>query len=369
MITDSLPSDLANDTFASRSVAFDDSVERYLAKSRLQQARIREYQLFPNSVGQQQLQVDSVIARHISVQELSAISADLGTVTAGDITLDSAGFIRGGATAYDTGVGFWMGYSGAAYKFFIGDSAGNKLLWDGSMLSITGSISATTGTIGGFNIGADYIRDTINSSGIASTITGGDDVRFWAGATFANRATAPFRVTEGGTVVGAGISFFANMVLKANQFNEVVTNALAEIRINYDGYAGGTTQFRDLAIYDGKNALVGAFTGASKSLLMVGTIGAANFSGTSSGTNTGDQTSVSGSSGSCTGNAATATTAGAVSGVTLQAGLGTGDAPTFAGLTLNGGVTSNGNSGLTGTYTLIYYSQIQIDNGIVTNLL
>lgn len=55
-----------------------------------------------------------------------------------------------------------------------------------------------TSSIGGFQIGADYIRDVANSFGLASTVTGGDDVRFWAGATFANRATAPARITEAG---------------------------------------------------------------------------------------------------------------------------------------------------------------------------
>lgn len=63
---------------------------------------------------------------------------------------------------------------------------------------ISGSIDASTGTIGGFSIGADYIRDAANSFGLSSVSTGGDDVRFWAGETFANRATAPFRVTESG---------------------------------------------------------------------------------------------------------------------------------------------------------------------------
>ena len=50
--------------------------------------------------------------------------------------------------------------------------------------------------MGGFDIGSDYLRDTGNTFGLASTVTGGDDVRLWAGDTFANRATAPFSVTE-----------------------------------------------------------------------------------------------------------------------------------------------------------------------------
>lgn len=68
-------------------------------------------------------------------------------------------------------------------------------------MDLTGkSATFDTGTIGGFTMGADYLRDTGNSFGLASTVTGGDDVRFWAGSTFANRATAPFNVTEAGVI-------------------------------------------------------------------------------------------------------------------------------------------------------------------------
>jgi hypothetical protein len=86
------------------------------------------------------------------------------TITGGGITLSSGGNIKGGQTAYDTGTGFFLGYSGAAYKFSIGNSAGNKLTWDGASLSVTGAINATSGTFSG----------TITASGTISggTITG-----------------------------------------------------------------------------------------------------------------------------------------------------------------------------------------------------
>lgn len=72
---------------------------------------------------------------------------------------------------------------------------------------ITGSITATTGTIGGFDIGPDYIRDSTNMFGLSSAVTEGDDVRFWAGASFANRNTAPFRVTEAGVMTATTGTF------------------------------------------------------------------------------------------------------------------------------------------------------------------
>ena len=70
-----------------------------------------------------------------------------------------------------------------------------------------GEITATTGAIGGFNIGADYLRDVANSFGLASTVTGGNDVRFWAGDSFANRATADLRIYEDGSIVGTNATF------------------------------------------------------------------------------------------------------------------------------------------------------------------
>ena len=117
----------------------------------------------------------------------------------------------GSATAPLTGTGIFMGSDQAAtvgYDFRVGNPAGNYMHWDESAatLTIVGTITATTGTIGGFNIGTDYIRDVADSMGLASTVSGGDDVRFWAGDTYANRATADFRVTEAGAVTASSMT-------------------------------------------------------------------------------------------------------------------------------------------------------------------
>lgn len=92
------------------------------------------------------------------------------TITGGGITLSAGGNIKGGQTAYDTGTGFFLGYSSSAYRFSIGNSAGNKLTWDGTTLTVSGAINATSGTFSG----------TITASGTISggtisgaTVTGG----------------------------------------------------------------------------------------------------------------------------------------------------------------------------------------------------
>jgi len=95
-------------------------------------------------------------------------------------------------------------YADAQTPFYIDTlgrfSLGANLTWDPdtATLNVTGVITATSGTIGGFDIGADYIRDVADSFGLASTVTGGNDVRFWAGSTFAGRSTAPVVIRENG---------------------------------------------------------------------------------------------------------------------------------------------------------------------------
>lgn len=82
----------------------------------------------------------------------------------------------------------------------------------GASGTFSGTITASAGTIGGFSVGADYLRDAADTMGLASTVTGGDDVRFWAGAPFASRATAPFRGTEAGAVTASNFSFTGGSV-------------------------------------------------------------------------------------------------------------------------------------------------------------
>ncbi|MEE9365723.1 MAG: hypothetical protein V3W44_03455, partial [Dehalococcoidales bacterium] len=84
--------------------------------------------------------VGTITATQITGTTLSAIYADMGSITAGNIVLDSSGFIRGGQTAFDTGDGFWLGYDSTDYKFSIGDGVDHSLTWDGTSLTIKGDV-------------------------------------------------------------------------------------------------------------------------------------------------------------------------------------------------------------------------------------
>jgi|GEM_PF-2070312 len=69
-----------------------------------------------------------------SVSDAGAVAMN-ATLTAGGITLNG-GTIKSGQTAFDTGTGFWLGDDAGTPKFSIGNSAGDKLTWDGSNIGI-----------------------------------------------------------------------------------------------------------------------------------------------------------------------------------------------------------------------------------------
>lgn len=137
---------------------------------------------------------------------------------------------------------------------FISGTSGWKLDSNGTLTAVnavlSGTITATAGAIGGFSIGSDYIRDVANSFGLASTVTGSDDVRGWAGATFANRTTAPFRYTEAGAVVLANVTI-GGLLLTIDNTSDIQTS------IDTLNAAGGGTLYLKSGTYTVTTALTG----------------------------------------------------------------------------------------------------------------
>ena len=107
-----------------------------------------------------------------SVEDVTAVS----TVTSGEVssqwTIATDGYIIGGATAYNTGAGFFLGWDSTAYKFSIGDGSSNYLTWDGTTLSISGTFTANSGTIGGWTITTGYIYDLTSGTPTSSPNNG-----------------------------------------------------------------------------------------------------------------------------------------------------------------------------------------------------
>lgn len=95
--------------------------------------------------------------------------------TAG-ITITTGGSIKGGQSGYDTGTGFFLGLSGGAYRFSIGDSGGHKFTFDGVSIVVTGNINSSSGVIGGWSISAAGIsKGNVNIDSINERIQVGPD--------------------------------------------------------------------------------------------------------------------------------------------------------------------------------------------------
>ncbi len=60
---------------------------------------------------------------------------------------------------------------------------------------------------------------------------------------------------------------FKALKIVEDRIENTITNALAAVSLNYNGYNGGTTQFRDTKFFDGKQNVVAMFTGTYKNFL------------------------------------------------------------------------------------------------------
>lgn len=161
---------------------------------------------------------------------LSAVTANLGTVT-----ISQFGYLRTeNALTYGFGTGIYLGWDASTYKFRVGTPGGQGVFWDGTNLSIVGSVTATgdgtfRGTVyaGGYtgfmqvptNQGGAYIGPDGLSAGIVY-IPGGDPrLPAYIQLESENRGMAlvahDFRL-QGSTweVTQAGYGTFANLQVK-----------------------------------------------------------------------------------------------------------------------------------------------------------
>lgn len=104
---------------------------------------------------------------------LSAVTGSLGALSVlGSLNVSTAGNIKSGQTAYNTGTGWFLEYNSGTPRFSIGDgTTTNSLTWDGSTLRVNGSTIANNFIFGDGNDGAvtisvdtDLTRDMYYSS-------------------------------------------------------------------------------------------------------------------------------------------------------------------------------------------------------------
>lgn len=202
----------------------------------------------------------SVTADKVTAANLAAISANLGTITAGNITLDISGFIRGGSTGYLTGAGFWMGYHSGAYKFHVGDPTGQFIAWTGSTLSIGGDIIATG------NIKAGGITTTL----IVNTGTFSHNVDV-EGASKTLFSAAITMDVLGNILVNLVIDYLVND-------DGSPQNATLQVRLDGTPIGGQTVQAPTSGAFTVAIALAGVSAGAhTLTLVSTGTAGYSMF--------------------------------------------------------------------------------------------
>ena len=152
----------------------------------------------------------------------------------------------------------------------------------GSTLSVTGTITAAAANFSGL-VGVSAV------SGIQWGTGGGNayayhstNLRIGTQAANGNVLIQPEGSTVGtysstglaitGTLSATGNATLVNLRVSGSQIDEVATNSAADLSVNFVGYQGGTTQFRNFVVYDGKSAAVITAIGATKAVTLGGQI-------------------------------------------------------------------------------------------------
>jgi len=141
---------------------------------------------------------------NVKINDLSA-----GKINTGELNLgqESGMAVRQTKTGYtSTATGFWLGNDGGTPKFNIGTST-NYLKFDGTDLDISGEISATTGSIGGFSVGETSLTAGTGTSRISLSTTDGIHL---GDNTF---SSAPFRVELDGSLTATDATVTGTLTL------------------------------------------------------------------------------------------------------------------------------------------------------------
>jgi len=203
------------------------------------------FQVFGGSGGNNLL-VDNLVANSASTNEFISNTAQIANLIVTDAKINTLGVakltagtinsqsivlgITGGAGDVEIRAGIATGdfaNAGAASGFIIGldDSDSDKpkfyfgtptsyIKYDGTTVDIVGTLTATVGSIGGWSISStaiyfDGATDAL-SAGMAIA-----DFPFYAGKKYADRATAPFRITPAGALTATSATITGALTTSA----------------------------------------------------------------------------------------------------------------------------------------------------------
>lgn len=167
--------------------------------------------------------------------------------TGGDLNDEGEeeGQVRVIITAYDTTDEFGTKANIMTFSpdgdltFYVDGDDGTVHAFDGEF---DGTLHAHAGEIGGFDITDDYL---VHDTGVDATSMGlaPDDYPFYAGATYANRATAPFRVTTAGALTATGATITGSITSTSGAIGgwDIGANGLTSTLIGFysAGYSEG----------------------------------------------------------------------------------------------------------------------------------
>jgi hypothetical protein len=168
------------------------------------------------------------------------------TLTAGGLTLSSGGAVKGGKTDYGSGTGFFLGYSGGAYKFDIGNLS-NYLRWTGSAISLVGDISGASNII---ISGSAYFAGSYTEASISATV-------------YATAAAAGVNGVYGRSTSGAGV--YGVSVNANGVYGTTSDNLSAGVK----GYSASCVGVRGESGSSTKAAVIGNNTGSGPSVQCV----------------------------------------------------------------------------------------------------
>lgn len=119
-------------------------------------------QIAANTITAAKIAANTITASQIAANTITANELATSITYAGSIIIDTAGLIRSGQTAYDTGTGWWIGNVTGTPKLSIGISTGNKITWDGTNLKVIGYLQAVAGD--SLLVSANTERNTLDTS-------------------------------------------------------------------------------------------------------------------------------------------------------------------------------------------------------------
>lgn len=133
------------------------------------------------------------------------------------------------------------------------------------------SINASTLSAISANLGY-ATAGTLDASNAGVTSDTGTTIRIWAGATFANRGTAPFRVTNGGAVTATNINITGGNITGSN------ISVTTDIRLGRNLYLGNTFATTDSKVIYFNGQLGGASIQGSTDNISVNAINSISLS-------------------------------------------------------------------------------------------